>query len=354
MQVRLRFRGAALPLIALLGLVSACGGSGPNPVNPGKCGGEDRPQLSCESEFKYEGRNIEGGFSALGIGNGNAKTDETALRQIDQQTEQYVAQARRLCDEYNACVLDKDTYATRSENLRRRMSKVPELYESLKGAADDDARRKALSAAYQELVPDTERRELAFTLGVHAQKPSEAGASVIGGGSVLPTGTRVSFTIKVSRPSYVYLFQKAPDGTLNVLFPDARIAAANPLPAAVELRIPTGVAAFKLNDKDIGTERVYVVASLEPLTSLQAAAERVAAGQKPDGQLASVAAIPNNGSGCKTRALELDDGAAPCVRSRGLALDDAPAAGESKASLRAQTEAADSVLVQVFSFEHTP
>lgn len=352
MQAGRSFRGA-LAVAAATWLLAACGGGGPNPETPGKCGAEDRPRLSCESEFKYEGRKIEGGFSALGVGNGSAKTDEVALRQIDQQTEQYVAQARRLCDEYNACVLDKDTYATRSENLRRRMSKVPELYEGLRGATDDDARRKALAAAYQELVPDAERRELGFSLGVHAQKPNEASASVVGGGSVLPTSTRVSFTIKVSRPAYVYLFQKAPDGTLNVLFPDARIAATNPLPAAIELRIPTGEAAFKLNERDIGTERVYVVASLEPLTSLQAAAERVAAGQKPDGQLASVAAIPSNGAGCKTRALELEDTATPCVRSRGLQLDNA-SASDGKASLRAQTEAADSVLVQVFSFEHTP
>ena len=352
MQAGWSFRGALAA--AALSLLAGCGGnSGPNPETPGKCGGEDRPRLSCESEFKYEGRKIEGGFSALGVGNGSAKTDETALRQIDQQTEQYVAQSRRLCDEYNACVLDKDTYATRSENLRRRMSKVPELYEGLKGAADDEARRKALAMAYQELVPDAERRELSFSLAVHAQKPSEAAASVIGGGSLLPTSTRVSFTINVSRPAYVYLFQKAPDGTLNVLFPDARIATRNPLPPSVDLRIPNGEAAFKLNERNIGTERVYVVASLEPLDSLQAAAERARAGQKPDGQLASVTTIPNNAAGCKTRALELDEGATPCVRSRGLQLEEAPASG-GKASLRAQTEAADGVLVQVFSFEHTP
>lgn len=344
-------RAAALGVV-LWGLVTACGG-GPAPDQPRRCSGEERPQLSCESEFKYEGRNIEGGFSALGVGSANAKTDEVALRQIDQQTEQYVAQARRLCDEYNACVLDKDTYATRSENLRRRMSKVPELYDGLKTATDDDARRKALANAYQELVPDAERRELSLTLDVRAQKPSEAAPSVVGLGGALSTGTRVSFAVKVSRPAYVYLFQKSPDGALNVLFPDPRIGAKNPLPAAVELKIPTGDAAFKLNDKDIGTERVYVVASLEPLSSIQAAAERVAAGQKPDGQLASVAEIPSNGAGCKQRALELDDGAPACVRARGLQLDEAPA-GEARASLRARTEAADGVLVQVFSFEHTP
>jgi hypothetical protein len=311
-------------------------------------------QLNCESEFKYEGRNIKGGFSALGVGSADAKTDEVALRQIDQQTEQFVAQSRRLCDEYNACVLDKETYGTRSENLRRRMSKVPELYDSVKAATDPAARTKALSAAYQELVPDDARRELGLELGVRAKKPDQASAGLVGPGSSLPTNTRVSFWLKVSHPAYVYLFQKSPDGTINVLFPDARINTPNPVPAQTELRIPSGEASYRLNEKDVGTERVYVVASLEPLGNFEQAAQRVAAGQKPEGQLAAVAQIPQNSGSCKTRALELDDGnAPPCVRSRGLELEPEPqSAGGS--SLRARTEAADSVLVQVFSFEHTP
>lgn len=315
--------------------------------------------LSCENEFKYEGRNVEGGFQALGVGSVGAKTDEVALRQIDQQTEQYAAQARRLCDEYNACVVDKETYSTRSENLRRRMSKVPELYDGLKAATDPDARKQALANAYQALVPDEERRELSLELDVRAQKPDQADAFVLSAGSSLPTDTRVSFSLKVSRPAFVYLFQKSPDGTLNVLFPDQRIPLKNPIAARADLRIPAGDASFRLNEKDIGTERVYVVASLEPLASFGQSADRVAAGQRADGQLASVAQIPQNNSGCKQRALELeqgDAGASPCVRSRGLELDDGSGAGASteKSSLRARTEAADGVLVQVFSFQHTP
>lgn len=340
--------------LACASLAAACGGGGSEAKAPVQCGGEARVQLDCSSEFKYEGRNIEGGFSALGVGSANAKTDEVALRQIDQQTEQYAAQARRLCDEYNSCVLDKDTYATRSENLRRRMSKVPELYDGVKGAANDDARRKALADAYQQLVPDAERRELSFELSVRAKKPNDASATSIGSGASLPTNTRVSFSLRVSRPAHVYLFQKSPDGTLNVLFPDTRIGVSNPLAAATELRIPSGEQSFRLNEKDIGTERVYVVASLEPLPSLAKAAESVAAGQKPEGQLATVAGMPADQSACKQRALELDDAAPGCVRSRGLELDEAPATAGEKPSLRARSEAADGVLVQVFSFEHTP
>jgi len=350
-------------LLAMAILVSAapnslgCGSGGPGggeARRPAMCGAEERVQLNCESEFKYEGRNIKGGFSALGVGSADAKTDEVALRQIDQQTEQFVAQSRRLCDEYNACVLDKETYGTRSENLRRRMSKVPELYDSVKAAADPAARTKALSTAYQELVPAEARRELTLELGVRAKKPDQGSTGLVSAGARLPTDSRVSFSLKVSHPAYLYLFQKSPDGTINVLFPDAHIATPNPLPGGVELRIPSGEASYRLNEKDVGTERVYIVASLEPLTNIEQAAQRVAAGEKPVGQLAAVAQIPQNSGSCKTRALELDDSATPpCVRSRGLELDPEPQ-NAGGASLRARTEAADSVLVQVFAFEHTP
>lgn len=337
---------------SVCGFVMACGPSSEihTPVN---CGGEERVQINCESEFSYEGSKIEGGFAAAGLGSLNAKTEEAALRQIDQQTEQYSAQAKRLCEEYNACVLDKETYGTRSENLRRRMNKVPELYDGIKAAPDDDARRKALAAAYQELVPDEQRRELALELRVNAKRPGETTSTVIGPGTSLPTDTRISFSVEVTHPAYVYFFQKGPDGTFNVLFPDSRIAVTNPVAAATELRIPAGDATFRLNEKDIGTERVYVVASLEPLDNIARAAQQIASGSQPEGQLASVSTIPANSSNCNQRALELDESAPQCVRSRGLELDAAPPS-EEKASLRAKTEAADTILVQVFGFEHTP
>jgi hypothetical protein len=344
-------------LSATGGLLAACGGGGGggDARAPVKCGAEERVQLSCESEFKYDGRRIEGGFSALGFGSASAKTDETALRQIDQQTEQYAAQAKRLCEEYNACIVDKDTYATRSENLRRRMSKAPELYDGLKAAgADPEQRRKALADAYRELVPDEQRRELSLSLAVQAKKPTDAGFGAIAPGSSLPTETRVAFSLQVTHAAHIYLFQKAPDGKLSVLFPDARIAAQNPIPAGTELRIPPGNGAFRLNDKDIGTERVYVVASLEPLPNLAQAASQVASGGEPQGALAKATQVSSNKAdpNCNQRGLELDDSApAGCVRPRGLELDPEPAS--ESASLRARTEAADGVLFQVFTFEHT-
>ena len=337
-------------------------GCGPSPADPKtsgmKCGGEDRPQLNCESEFKYESRRFEGGLSVAGIGGINAKSDEAALRAIDQGTEQYVAQSRRLCDEYNKCVVDKEAYSTRSENLRRRMSKVPELFDEVKGAKDDDARKKALGKAYRQLVPDDARRELALDFSVDAQKPGEGGPRAIAAGERLPTGTKVAFIVRPSKGAYLYLFQKGPDGKVNVLFPDTRIGTKNPLAAGAGLRLPPAAgASFKLNDKDLGTERVYLVASLDPVVSLDGAIATAAGGSAPSGALASVTAAQRDSTPGCTRALELDEGPAPkCTRTRGLELDEEPpgsGAAPERASFRARTEAADSVIVQVFAFEHT-
>lgn len=336
-------------------IVTACGPS-PEARAP-RCGTEERQQLDCQSEFKYDGRKIEGGFSAVGLGGANAKTEESALRAIDKETEQYIAQSRRLCDEYNKCVLDKGEYATRSENLRRRMSKAPELLEAVKSATDEGARRKALANAYVTLVPDENRRELSLDFSVEAQKPGESGARSIVQGERLVTGTKVAFVVRPSKSAYVYLFQKAPDGKVSVLFPDTRIPTKNPLAAGAALRLPPGSASFKLNDKDIGTERVYLVASLDPVVSLDGAIEKANGGAAPSGTLAQVTQTERSGARDCTRALELDEGgAAPstkCVRSRGLELDDgAKSPDVEPASFRARTEAADSVIVQVFAFEH--
>jgi hypothetical protein len=249
-------------------------------------------------------------------------------------------------------VIDRTTYSTRSENLRRRMAKVPELYDEVKSAKDDDARRKSLAKAYSELVPDESRRELAFDFSVEAQKPGESSARAIGATERLATGTKVAFVVRPSKSAYVYLFQRGPDGKVNVLFPDARIATKNPLPAGATLRIPPGEQSFKLNDKDIGTENVYIVASLDPLSSLSGAAEKLGSEGAPTGPLLQVTqTTTRETSGCP-RALELEE-TPKCVRSRGLELDGPSREGAAPASFRGRTEAADSVIVQRFSFEHT-
>lgn len=336
---------------ALSILTVGCPNKPPQPP-PGQCGGEQRVPLSCESEFKYDALNIKGGFQALGVGT-NLATETQALRQIDAETERYAAQSKRLCEEYNACILDKETYATRAENLRRRMAKVPELYDQVKSASDSD-RAKALGVAYQVLVPDDQRTELQMDFSVMAMKPDQTQARPIKPGEVLRTNSRVAFVVRTSKAAHVYIFQRSPDGAVNVLFPDDRIGLANPLPAGQALRIPSGDRYYRVNEKDIGEEKVFLVASLQPVASMQKAAGMLSAGNAKVPVLDTLNTIgPGTQPSCTTRALELEGAPAGCVRTRGLEYDDAGSQGGG-ASMSLRTEAADSTIAGVFRFQHAP
>ena len=354
MKTSILSAGLAGLFVAGASALAGCGGGGAKAAT-GACGGQERAQLDCSSEFSYDATNMTGGFSALGIGSLDAKTEQKALHEIDTETQQYIVQSRRLCDEYNKCVVDRETYSLRAENLRRRMAKLPELYEGLKNASDPQAQRKALSQAYHALVPDESRTELKLNLAILARAPGQSDAAPVLEGAKLASGSRLSFAVQLSRAAYVYLFQKSPNGTLNVLFPDPRITVSNPVQAGQELRIPQGGASFKLDSSDIGTERVFIVASLEPQSSLAQAVSGLQAGSAPAAPVLAVTQLSKPADCAKTRALSFEEDAPPggCTRERGLSFAE-DAAPSQPSSVTARSEAGDSLIARVFSFEHTP
>jgi Domain of unknown function (DUF4384) len=318
-----------------------------------QCQGQPREPLNCDSEVQYQATDVKGGFSVLGVGNASGGVEQKALRQMDDQTALYVAEARRLCDEYNKCVIDRDAYATRSENMRRRMAKVPELLDQVRSASGDDERRVALAKAYREIVPGEARTDLQLDFSVLAQRPGEASMQAIQQDAALPTGSHAALLVHVSRPAYVYLFEKSGHGALHMLFPDPRIALNNPI-AGNSLRIPQGNASFKLDDQDVGIESIYIVASLRPVARLEAAAATTGASTPAAAQtaLGTVASIDPR---CHTRGFSLDEDApAPggCSRSRGLSLDDGAGPSAGQASQSTVTEAGDDTIAMVFRFEH--
>jgi hypothetical protein len=353
---------AALAIAA----VSACG---PNPkqsggtLGPTQCGAETRQQIDCSSEISYQGINTAGGLSVANLGGGHAKYEETALRRVDEQTERFFAMQSRLCRDYNACVLDKDSYVRQKNEILDRIFEVPKLGEQIKNAKSEDERSKLLDALYRKTVPADQRpEEVTFTLALEADLPNGQHINVLPGAS-LPTDTRVAFNVGVSAEAWVYIFQKAPNGGLTVLFPNDKIGTKNPLPANVSARIPSGTNRFRLNDKDIGTEKIYIAVSRSEITKLSDAMSRVNAGQitsiAGDGTLQSIGNVDDSGGPTKTcsRGLELDAAPPPtggCTKSRGLELDggDSGAPATTAPSLAARTEPGDSMIVKVFSFEH--
>src|SRR6185436_14679502 len=147
----------------------------------------------------------------------------------------------------------------------------------------------------------------------------------------LPTNARIAFTVAVTPQAFVYIFQKAPNGSLTTLFPDERIGTSNPLQGGQNARIPGGKMSFRLNEKDLGIENVYIAVSRKPLERLEQALAKVSSGKVEkigdDSMLQSFSALPQPAApgagaapqGC-TRALELDAPAPAgggCRKSRG-------------------------------------
>jgi hypothetical protein len=182
-----------------------------------------------------------------------------------------------------------------------------------------------------------------------AQRPNEPSLQRILPGASLPSGSRIAFVVQVARQAHVYLFQKSATGAVNTLFPDARIAVKNPLQPGVRMRIPA-TTSFKLDDKDIGPESVYIVASLSPVPGL-IGQDGGRTGEPPSASKA-LTDVTSIDPGCRSRSLALEEGAADgCVRPRGLSLDSA--SPDSEASLATRSEAGDDRIATVFTFQHT-
>jgi len=345
----------AAALVAALG-VAAC--SSPAAPATSACGDKPRERIDCTSEIAYQGSKTEGGFGVAGLASGDAGHEERALRRVDEETERYAAMQSRLCRDYNACVLDADTYARESKQIRERMTRIPELAEAVRKAPNDGDRLRAMDELYRAAVPEERRvEEVSFRFSMTAELPASAGGKrfSVEPGDTLPTGARVSFEVSVSADAHVYIFQSSPKSGLTVLFPDARIGTQNPLKSGEIAAIPGGRQSFRLDDKDLGTERVFVAVSRQRVANLDDALARVASGKvnalADDAVLARVGAMDDAGAAkCKTRGLVLE-GAAPdgCSRSRGLVLE-GPA--DQGASISARTEPGDDLIVKVLPFQH--
>jgi hypothetical protein len=360
----LRRAGAAFVTASLAGLIGSCSSAQTPPRDVACAGGETRNQIDCSSEISYQGYSTKGGFGVANLASGEAKHEDIALRRVDEQTAQFVAMQTRLCRDYNACVLDKDTYAQETRSVRERLSRVPALIAAIKGAGSDVDRRRAIDELYRDTVPEDKRvEEVTFRLGMDAELPNSAGGGKISmrPGMPLPTNAKVAFTVEVSPEAHLYIFQKAPNGGLTVLFPDERIGTQNPLRGGA--RIPSGSMRFRLNDQDLGTEQVFIAASRRPIPNLEASLKRVSSGQiesmKDDNLLKSFDRIPAEEPKTKCRAFVLETGSedSGCTRSRGLVLEDSEGSAGTPTSaapaLAARTEPGDDLIVKVFAFNHT-
>ncbi|MBW2527356.1 MAG: DUF4384 domain-containing protein [Deltaproteobacteria bacterium] len=352
-------------LLALVGAaLSGCGGPANDVID---CpGGEQRVRIDCSNEVAYQGAKGEGSISVMDIAGASGSFEDKAIRRVSEHIQQFASMHTRLCREYNSCVVDQTEYRAKADDIQKRLMLVPALSEAVKSSKTEAERTKALDQLYQALVPDEDRvEEVTFRFGFAARFPESLGGGdfVLAPGGTVTTDTKVWITVEVSKDAYLYMFQTTPEGEVSVLFPHPGIQTlANPLRGRMPVRIPPNAKQyFRVNEKDVGTEKVYFVVSKEPVDDLAASLSKVQTGDvtsvSQDSLLQSVAAVPvgDGPSRCKTRSLELvtEEG---CVRSRGLELagDPSPAGAGSAPppSMELRTAPGDSRIVKVFHFEH--
>ncbi|MDI1448397.1 DUF4384 domain-containing protein [Polyangium sp. 6x1] len=345
----------ALAVAGIALLSASCVVKSPGSV---ACGEEQRPTIDCSSET------ATGDIGVLNLASDSATFEDVAIRRISAETEKYVAAHTRLCRDYNACAIDKAKYDEEKKALLKLLTPVSAMIAAVKQASSEEERQAALDALYQHTVPEAERKEeLTLTLSMEAELPESAGGGVrtVKPDEPLPTNTRVFFKVDVKPRAYVYIFQNNASSGLTVLFPDERIGTKNPLDGSHEARIPNGDLRFRLNEKDLGFEDIYIAASRTPLQNLDEALARVRDGKvtriKDDKLLDGMKHLPVEHVAGKKDSKCRDVGLERCPRIRGLELDLGGASGSKPgfkpASFVARTEPGDGLIMKVFSFEHT-
>jgi len=334
--------GIAWIAIASVAVASSCGGA-PSPGSPIACSDGERLALDCSSEVAYQGVKTNGGLEILSIGSAKAAYEDQAIRQVNDQLGQFVAVQTRLCREYNSCVTSAAEYKEAAERTREIFQTAAAVGKQPEG----EDRAHAFDKLYAQVVPDTASPEqLTLELRLDAKLPESVGGGqrLVRPGGPLPTNARVAFSFVPSKDAYVYVYQTTPSGDVNVLFPNPKIQGVeNPVRAKASTRIPAGDQWIRVNESDLGTEKVFILASVEPVPAVGKSLAAASAGAVKVGDdplLARVGA--NDGAPCQ-RGLEVE----ACPGSRGLELP-----GGETSSMVARTRPGDGAIVRVFTFEH--
>ena len=339
----LDLRGCRLaPLVSLL--VVAC----PPAVKP------DAPQrMQCNNPVSYDGKKV-GGEVALGSIFGlQAGGTDIALREPRPAVESYYAALSSLCDQLNSGVLDRESYVGRADALTHQL---------MGDLNPTGTQEQKFQQVYEQLVPDAARSlELDFVMRAKGASGAE---QIIRPNEPVPTGARVRFLVRVSEAAHVYMLQKTQRDGVTALYPRAELALENPLQAGRAYEIPPNPEQwFSVNQEDLGTENVYVIASRTRIERFEAAWQQLAGDSAPVNleQIEALKPLATlqpgfTGKNCGARGLELVGAKAPCTRTRGLVLvggkDNLTPEARPAVSLKVRASPADPMIVKVFPWNH--
>src|SRR5262245_48111614 len=95
-----------------------------NPSSPVICDGAERPRVDCSASRALRSQVLEvnAGLSQIGLGF-DGKYETHALQQVRESTEHLALNLESMCEDYNACVLDRERYVEETARIRELLSR---------------------------------------------------------------------------------------------------------------------------------------------------------------------------------------------------------------------------------------
>lgn len=257
--------------LALATLAQGCGGlpgaSAASAVV--SCGGEQRTRVDCSASQALRSQvfEVNAGLSQIGLGF-QGKYEAQALQQVRESTEHLAINLESLCEDYNACVLDRERYADETARIRELLSRHMRL-------AEEQERERAPDPARGDQLWSNARPDLAgarLSLAYQVEVRSERGYRAHRSGDVLHSGDEVRFVLEPSRAAFVYVLLLSSQGTSVRLFPSPEYGLDNPVSEGARLTVPPPARARLQLDAVTGVEHLQIVASSTPLDGLAQAA----------------------------------------------------------------------------------
>jgi len=308
--------------------------------DPDTASGKVNRKVKCESQYKYDGRKIEGSASYGKFG-AQGETSVERVREVDQAVERYTAKYLSLCNDYRNGAISQSQYGQESARLREGMHKLETLMLKLDNAQTAEQFNETLSEMRSTATVSGQNADLSLEVAVWAKVPDAAEFQVSPQGATLGSGSSLYLEVSSTAHAYLYLYQVNAAGKMTVLFPNEQIPIVNPIPAGQGVRVPHGDFTFDVDENDLGLENLHIVASAQPLASLADEAKRDESGGR----------VADNDLDCGTRALTLS--APPtCTKTRGLVLNAGEGRAAPRKSVSVQADDADDAVHVVYSFHH--
>ena len=217
---------------------------------------------SCSSELLVAGEKLDfqAAFDELKL---DGAASPAAQEKITQQLQFYIESSARLCRQLKAGQITSAEYLKRIDVASAWYMNIQQL---------------AANGKLREVTPDASAA-LAVAPTVASSAPPQVLATVTlttSDGAILPdgatvhTGDRISLTVTVPKPSYVYVLDLGTSGSLGRAFP---VSSASDLPASGSIRIPADPAKFLKVGGPPGVEKLMVFVSDKPDPDLENVSE---------------------------------------------------------------------------------